>query len=281
MITLFSIPKPFTGHIGIIQANAISSWARLPGCNVILFGDEEGLAEAAAASGAMHIRKLSRNDWGTPLVGEAFEQARQRAVTPLLAYVNTDIILTSEFVRAAQIISESGLKSWLAVGQRHDIDVREPLDFGPGWEARLTTAVRRHGVLHGKAGLDYFLFPRTFSVSLPPFAVGRPGWDSWLIYKTRSLGIPLIDGTNAIMAIHQNHPPAYKPYGIEAQKNVHWAGGFVRMGTIRDANWRLTQEAVLRYPLAPRFARALLFSWPVRFLLSIKRAMWARWNREN
>ncbi len=31
MLTLFTIPKPFAGHIGLIQRNAIASWTLLPG----------------------------------------------------------------------------------------------------------------------------------------------------------------------------------------------------------------------------------------------------------
>ncbi len=45
MLTIFSIPKPFEGHIGIIQRNAIQSWIALSGCEVILCADEYGTAE--------------------------------------------------------------------------------------------------------------------------------------------------------------------------------------------------------------------------------------------
>ena len=48
LITLFSAPKPFTNpHIAMIQRNAIKSWTLLPDVEVILLGEEEGLAEAA------------------------------------------------------------------------------------------------------------------------------------------------------------------------------------------------------------------------------------------
>ena len=41
MLSLFSIPKPFTGYLGTIQHNALGSWTRL-GCEVVLFGDDDG-----------------------------------------------------------------------------------------------------------------------------------------------------------------------------------------------------------------------------------------------
>ena len=48
LLTLFSAPKPFTDpHIALIQRNAIRSWTLLPDVEVILLGEETGLAEAA------------------------------------------------------------------------------------------------------------------------------------------------------------------------------------------------------------------------------------------
>ncbi len=279
LITIFSIPKPFVGHIGIIQTNAIKSWTCLPGCEVILFGEEEGLAEAASELGVRHVLQVGRNDLGTPLVSEAFEQARQVSCTPMLAFVNADIVLMSDFTRAAEIASCVGFSSFLMVGRRHDIDIREPIDFSAGWEAKLRADVNSRGVLHGKAGIDYFLFPANFPVKLPPFAVGRPGWDSWLIYHVRSIGIPLIDATDVVAAVHQNHSSAYQAFGDEARHNTSLAGGFFRMGTLRDTNWRLTNSGVRHFPFLQRIAGAILFSSPVRWLLSIKRAVRAMAGR--
>src|SRR5436309_411668 len=42
MLTLFAAPKPFRGHIGIIQRNAITSWTKLqPRPEIILYGTQE------------------------------------------------------------------------------------------------------------------------------------------------------------------------------------------------------------------------------------------------
>jgi len=41
VLTIFAIPKPFSGEFDRIQRNAISSWKSLPGApQIILFGDE-------------------------------------------------------------------------------------------------------------------------------------------------------------------------------------------------------------------------------------------------
>ena len=47
--TFFAMPKAFRGHVGMIQRNAIGSWLRLtPRPEILLFGDDEGIAEFAA-----------------------------------------------------------------------------------------------------------------------------------------------------------------------------------------------------------------------------------------
>jgi hypothetical protein len=51
MITFFTTPKPFCGHIGVIQRNAIESWKRIrPSVEVIPFGDEEGADGSLSAT---------------------------------------------------------------------------------------------------------------------------------------------------------------------------------------------------------------------------------------
>lgn len=56
VFTLFTIPKAFADHIGVIQRNAIGSWARLqrenqPRPEIILFGNDPGTAEISRELG--------------------------------------------------------------------------------------------------------------------------------------------------------------------------------------------------------------------------------------
>lgn len=271
MITLFTIPKAFSGHSGLIQTNAVRSWSLLPGCRTILFGEEEGVAETAAAFGALHVPDIALNVHGTPLVSDAFEQVRTLATTPLVAYVNTDIILDDTLLDAAEYMLAEGPAQWLLVGRRHDLDVTERLDFSPNWQDRLRRELALRGRPHGLSGMDYFVFRPDFPLRLPEFAVGRPGWDSWLIYKTRDLGIAVVDASAKVLAVHQNHPPAYRPYGAEARANARSAGGYYRMGTLRDADWQLTEGDDGRVGLEPNLLGKLLFTPPIRLLLAAKR----------
>jgi hypothetical protein len=61
MITFFTTAKPFTGHNGVIQRNALKSWKlAAPKAEVILFGDEEGAVEAAQELGIRHVADVGR-----------------------------------------------------------------------------------------------------------------------------------------------------------------------------------------------------------------------------
>ncbi len=204
MLTIFSIPKPFRGHIGTIQRNAIQSWLQLsPPCEVVLCGDDPGVAEAASEFGIKHLSHIARNEYGTPLLNSAFELVQQMARERLIAYVNADIIFLSDLTAAVKRVTA---KRFLMVGQRWDLDVCSPIDFkSEDWEPLLRRQVYSRGTLHPPAGSDYFIFPTGAIGEIPAFVVGRPGWDNWLIHRARALGLPVIDATGANTVIHQNH----------------------------------------------------------------------------
>ena len=103
LITLFSAPKPFTNlHIAMIQRNAIKSWTLLPDVDVILLGEEQGLAEAARELDVKHISTVERNTNGVPLISSMFKLARENSDSDLLCIINADMILMPDFVEAAK-----------------------------------------------------------------------------------------------------------------------------------------------------------------------------------
>src|SRR3977135_4400603 len=103
MITFFTTPKPFRGHIGVIQRDAIQSWTRIhPSAEVILFGDEEGAAEAARDLRIRHVPELKRNAHGNKCRSLIFDGAQALAPHSCLCYINCDIILLPDFRVAAE-----------------------------------------------------------------------------------------------------------------------------------------------------------------------------------
>ena len=76
MLTIFCVPRPFEGHFGVIQRNAIASWKVLrPTPEIILFGDEAGIDRAATDLEVRHVPAVAKNEFGTPLLSDVMAQA--------------------------------------------------------------------------------------------------------------------------------------------------------------------------------------------------------------
>jgi len=255
MLTIFAIPKPFVGHIGIIQRNAIKSWLSLgEQVEILLLGDEVGIQEIAAEFNLAHLPGLKRNRFNTPTVSSAFDIAQKAAKGSFMAYVNGDIILTRDFLKVPGSIP---FKKFLISGQRLNLEVTEELDFiSPDWERELVQQAATSGKRIGPAAMDCFIFPKGMYRHLPPFGIGRAGWDNWIVYWARSHKIPVIDATQALTLIHQNHDYAHHPQGLdgvyfgeERDSNIELAGGWEHIFTLDDANWLLTPGGLKRPPL--------------------------------
>lgn len=220
MLSIFSIPKPFLGHLEIIQKNAVESWRRIhPECEVFLFGDEPGVEKAAEELKVKHVPDIMKNEFGTPLLNQVFASACKMASHRLICYVNTDIILFKSIIRA---LDHLHFDPFLMTGRRWELDVRERLDFTVAdWDIHLSRLALEKGNQGSPDALDYFFFPRDSGlIEIPAFVVGRPGWDNWFIFRARQLRIPVIDATHFVQIIHQNHDYTHVP----AQRGKQWEG---------------------------------------------------------
>ena len=229
MITFFTLPKPFTGEAKIHQHNAIKSWTLLnPKPEIILFGVEEGIADCAAELGVQHVPDLNYNKYGTPLLNSAFDYVEQSARNSVLCYINADIIVLPDFLSHIQKIK---FNKYLIVGQRLNIDLEDYIDFSnEDWHKSLAENAQELNN-HSGAGSDYFVFQKGSIKKFPPFAVGRPVWDNWMIYYFRKRGFPVINASKDIAVIHQNHDYTHVKsgngnmyWGAEAEENIKLYG---------------------------------------------------------
>ncbi|MDZ7344074.1 MAG: glycosyltransferase family 2 protein [candidate division KSB1 bacterium] len=259
----------------MIQCNAIKSWALLPDVEIILLGEEAGLAEAARELDVKHIPNVARSANGTPLISSMFQLARQNSKSDLLCIINADIILMPDFVEAAQRAMR--LKDrFVMVSQRWDLDVTAPLDFSGDWIHGLRSMVNGQGQLHRPAGSDFFLFPKSCYQNIPDFTIGRAGWDNWMIHKARKEKWAVIDCTPSVMIVHQNHDYSHLPGGKphyehpETNENIRLAGGQANIRyTILDATHQLVGDKLTRPKMtSARFTRKFeLFLRTVFFFL--------------
>lgn len=250
------------GRAAVHQANALGSWLAVPDSEVLIFGPDA----PAAHPRIRHIAATPSTAYGTPLLDTIFTRVRDIARHDLICFVNGDIILVDGLERIAARVHL--WREFLLVGRRCNLDFDETIDFASDWRGRLRDIAREKCRLGVGNAIDYFLFRRETAMAMPAFAIGRPGWDNWMLMAARRRRVPVIDATRVILAIHPNHDYRHVPDGTgvqwngpEAEINLALARGDQPgfnpgLHTIFCANW-----VAWRFGFLPAWSRA---RWRVR-----------------
>jgi hypothetical protein len=252
MVTFFTTAKPFVGHNGVIQRNALKSWILVhPDAEVILFGDDGGGAYVAQELGIRHEVYTERNESGSNRVDYMFARAQAIARHGVLCYSNCDIMFTQDFRSALERVLILH-KEFLMIGRRWDTAITQPRDFtNPDWQKQIRNLALLTGTQRTPDWIDYFVFSRGLFTDLPPLVVGRVFWDNWMVWKALAANKPVIDASMQIIAVHQNHDYRHHPRGkdgvwngAEAAANHALAGGWRHLRTIEDANEVLREDGL-------------------------------------
>lgn len=259
MLTIFTLPKAFEGHIGAIQRNALQSWRNLDDdCEIIICGNEAGFRDVATEFGTGWIADVERSELGTPLLSSTFRRAEETARHDLLCYVNADIIFLPDWLEAVRRISFLEQR-FLLVGENWDVDIGgELLPEQDGWEEAVRRRVTASGTVRGPYWIDFFVFRRGTLGPLPDFAVGRGAWDNWMIWRALTLRIPVIDVSPSALVIHQTHSYAH----VREARGDSWEGpegdanlrlsDYAKEFSLEDATHRLDSGGLVRNRLSPR-----------------------------
>jgi hypothetical protein len=252
MLTFFTTAKPFEGHSDVIQRNALKSWMLLHSdVEIIVFGDDGGASEACQELGLRHEPHVERKGDGPPSVRSIFAKAQEIARHERMCYCNCDIILTGDFRRALE--TTAGCReNFLMIGRRWDVNVTAALNFrDPRWQEGLRDRARREGFQRLYYNIDYFAFRRGLYREFPDLMIGRCWWDQWLVWQAGAAGVPVVDASDVVCAVHQNHDYSFQPHGVGGawsdaaiRENFRQAGGWSHLHTIEDANWRLTASGI-------------------------------------
>jgi hypothetical protein len=250
-LTLFTTCKPFVGKVARVQRNALQSWGLGPACEVVVFGDEPGVRECCEEFGFYQVPSVERTPLGTPLVNHLFEAVEHATRADLLAFVNADIMLTSDLTPAVEAV-QNRFDRFLMIVRRWNVELAVDWDFkSASWEAKLRAYIREYGTIEPSyGGVDLFVYRRGLWKQLPPFAIGRTRWDSALIYEARKLRAPVIEATRVVTAVHPNHDYSHDLHntgvfkGPEALRNQSLLGGDEFIFTPLNATHVLTESGI-------------------------------------
>ena len=240
MISFFATQKPFnqSASIRTIQENAILSWLHLPiEKEIILLGDDGGVAEFAQRYGLKHVKDLKKSTGGFFRIDDLFAVGEAQCSYHLKCFINSDIILTGEFADLIRYCDKN-LGKFLCVGSQFDIDLDRRIDFIGDWKSELMNLPSKW---RGIAAKDYFFYSDSIRPTGKPFAVGIPGWDCWVLQRALETDdIEVID-CSVIPTFHQNHQ--YLLAGKTYSNNLWWKERGVK--EIREeyfkGNWKIRE----------------------------------------
>ena len=207
--------------------NAVKSWQKaFPNAKVFLFG-EECRYDTLDVDIVRYVERRYVSE--VPLLNDIFSFLALRLADPgeLIMYANADICF---FPGADGVLHDArnrfGNAPFLLTGQRTNYKVKNKID----WDNReaiatLVKNVLRRGKKMHPCGVDYFIFNQsTFPLGIPAFAVGRCTFDQYLVYDCLARGVPVLDATAKILALHQKHKEDSKSrLGPDAVKNKELA----------------------------------------------------------
>jgi hypothetical protein len=207
-ITIFTTMKPFRGEFIRIQRNAIRSWLALePIPEILVFGNDEGVAEVCAEFGLRHIPDVRTAPSGAPYLDDLFNKAQELSTRDLLCYVNADIILMPDFLCAIWSVF-SQVRDPIIICTPYNVLVEEEIDFeSPQWMTKLRKRVQEQlpKAVPLPIGADIFVFRRGTFSHLKPLILGRLAWDNYLIFVACRSKHPVVDISPAVIVIHQHH----------------------------------------------------------------------------
>jgi len=239
MISVGTAPKRFEGNLDRIQRNAIASWKEFSD-DIILFVSSPPPEIEGIRFLPVKTSRLS----DAPRVDEVFHLLNEIGRHETMMFINTDIIIVEGVEKAVKAVQEK-TDNFLVVGQRWDCDWNEPLRGN--WKERVKAAPK---TLHAPTGIDYFFFPRDFWGKIPAFIIGRTAWDNWLLAWALRQGKFVVDATQCILAVHQNHDWSH----LKGGRDEAWMGPEavhnrslvtqedLNIGRIDRVKWVVTKE---------------------------------------
>jgi hypothetical protein len=261
----------------------------MPQSEVLLLGEEEGAAEVAKELGVRLVPDVQRSEFGTPLLPSVFSKAEEHASFLVLIYANADILFTGRLPQGVGALA-GWRKPYMMIGRRWDTDLREPFDFAPSdWESRLEGFARSHGKPGIKSALDYFMFPKGAwggadgLGDFPPIVIGRPPWDNWIVFWALAQRMDVINSSDYVLALHQNHDYGHHAggkegvyAGEEARRNFALASDERYLYNTPDATHRIRPDGKIVRAFSSDILRRRLRTFPD--LMRVWILGWKRWK---
>lgn len=249
-MTFITTFKPFKPPFDTIQLNALRSWLRFcPPCEIVVIGAEEGVEEAIGDMPYVTtVSTVKRSASGAPLLDDFIRTGELLAKHELICLVNGDIIIADDILRVVKIVKKRFNNRFLLTCRRYNTIITELINSNWHEKIKLLRDQIRTAYLGRKPrGTDLFVFGKGLFDEIPPFAIGRLVHARWFIYKGLSMGIPVIDATDVLTVIHQQHSYAHITEPSVQNAFLKGKAGYDAVVLSRDYMHNLTVGGVAAY----------------------------------
>lgn len=252
MLTIFTTHKPLNvASNQIAFCNAVRSWRRIaPTPQILVFGSERAIVNDEDATLVEVANPATPN--GHPYFNDFIRQSEQLATNDILMYCTDHLVLTYDLADTISLLDARFRGPFVAIGRRWDVTLDSYIDFGRAtWADDIRQFALKRGKYQSVGAKDYLIFRRPFPIpTIPPFIVGYPWYDTWAVVACQRAGIPVIDVSRTVFAIHQNH--AFREGTIvdrentpQTAHNATLASGMANQGHTTSAAWITTRFDVV------------------------------------
>lgn len=209
----------------IIQENALFSWT-LKNIPIVIAGKVSTIEKIKnrfpALTASPHVK--TEKDLGfngdAPVVKDMIKKALPYVQTPLLAIINSDVLIRWDFLSTLEkIITKYGPNIFLS-GNRYDINYNIPIESE---EALIEIWKKINGLHQDKSGDIFISTKENFNKmadEMPNFIMGRMVWDNWIHLYFSEKDIPCYNISTILPVLHMNHDYSHLQTSLEASPSV-------------------------------------------------------------
>lgn len=197
----------------LVHINTIRNWATFfPDVQPVVFTmfTSGPIIDVALANGWIILPVPRTNKYNAPFLKSMFASVIGKWNATFYGYVNGDILFDRGLLTTLQVINGhlSKLKQAFLFGRRSNFNMTAASDevLASLWQQEPVEKLVKSNKtqLFRSDAFDYFILTPNYPFDkLLDLVVGRTGFDTYFSARSNQLGVPTIDGTGAISALHQ------------------------------------------------------------------------------
>jgi len=203
MLTIGTTPRPLenTANRSGFEA-AVKSWMKLePTPQVLVFGN---YPKVIGDLGATMVENFDHEPDGRPYFNSFVAKTEELAIHPFVMYITDHLIVLPGLMEALGEVAGQ-LDQFLMMGMRWTGNV-VPIDFSNNdWWKPIAGRIGDITKTGNVGAKDWLVWRKPWPQPIPPFIMGMPWYDTWMVVEAQKRMIPRIDATAVIKTVHPPH----------------------------------------------------------------------------